>query len=213
MLCEQRVGFKSLKQSIIFFSRKSTLTLTAKTPLERVQGSETLLQRLMLVLPTFRGYKLKEERREADRIVRDYIYDSLEHSRDDLMSCFQILTHNKLSEHVEPMNHLVAKLDRVAEKINRASYGYAGFFDSVRIEESDLDRMLDYDTQLTDLSKKVSEMATSFRGALTQNKFDNIRNSQLQLDDSIRSLELAFDQRKLVIRGVKLALDTEKPEV
>jgi DNA-binding ferritin-like protein len=115
-----------------------------------------------------------------------------------------MLIHNKLRELVQPMNHLVAKLDRVAEKINHASYGYAGFFDSVRIEEPDLDRMVKYDTQLVDLSRKISEIAKSFRSNLTQNKFDDAHDSQLQLDDSIRSLELAFDQRKLAIKGIKI---------
>jgi hypothetical protein len=120
------------------------------------------------------------------------------------MSSLQTLTDNKLSELVEPMNRLVAKLDRVAEKINRASYGYAGFFDSVRIEEPDLDRMLAYDTQLVDSARKFSEMVTSFRNNLMQNKFDDVRNSQLQLDGAIGGLELAFDQRKSVIEGVKV---------
>ena len=158
----------------------------------------------MLDVPGFRGYKIREQRREADRIVRSYVYDSLEHSRDDLMSSFQTLTDNKLSELIEPMNRLVAKLDRVAEKINRASYGYAGFFDSVRIEEPDLDRMLAYDTQLVDLARKFSDMTALFRNNLTQNEFDDARNSQLQLDGGIGGLELAFDQRKSVIEGVQV---------
>lgn len=158
----------------------------------------------MLVLPGFRGYKLKEQRREADRIVRTYIYDSMERSRDDLTTCLQALSDNKLTELIEPTNRLIAKVDRVAEKINHASYGYTGFFDSVRIEEPDLDRMLGYDTQLMDLVRKVSEMTTSIRSNLTQGKFDDARNAQLQLDGSIGSLELAFDQRKSIIDGVKV---------
>jgi hypothetical protein len=105
---------------------------------------------------------------------------------------------------MEPTNRLIAKVDRVAEKINHASYGYTGFFDSVRIEEPDLDRMLGYDTQLMDLARKVSEMTTSLRNNLTQSKFDDARNAQLQLDGSIGSLELAFDQRKSIIEGVKV---------
>lgn len=162
------------------------------------------MERLMLVLPGFRGYKLKEQRREADRIVRTYIYDSMERSRDDLTTCLQALSDNKLTELIEPTNRLIAKVDRVAEKINHASYGYTGFFDSVRIEEPDLDRMLGYDTQLMDLVRKVSEMTTSIRSNLTQGKFDDARNAQLQLDGSIGSLELAFDQRKSIIDGVKV---------
>src|SRR5208283_5952657 len=164
------------------------MTLAAKPPLERVQGSERPLERLMLVLPGFRGYKLREQRREADRIVRSHVYELMEHTRDDLTTGLQALIDNKLTELVEPMNRLIAKTDRVAEKINHASYGYTGFFDSVRIEEPDLDRMLGYDSQLMDLAKKVSEMTTSLRNNLTQNKFDDAHNAQLQVDSSIGSL-------------------------
>ena len=158
----------------------------------------------MLILPGFRGYKLREQRREADRIVRDYIYQSLEHSRDDLTSCFQSLSDSKTSELAEPMNRLIAKLDRVAEKINRASYGYSGFFDSIKVEEAELDNMLAYDTQLMDLVRKIGDATTSFKTDLNQGKLENARTTQEALDASIGNLESAFDQRKAVIEGVKV---------
>ena len=158
----------------------------------------------MLILPGFRGYKLREQRREADRIVRDYIYKSLEHSRDDLTSCFQSLSDSKASELEEPMNRLIAKLDRVAEKVNRASYGYSGFFDSIKVEEAELDNMLAYDTQLMDSVKKIGDATTSFKTDLSQGKLENARTTQQALDTSIGNLELAFDQRKAVIEGVKV---------
>jgi hypothetical protein len=178
--------------------------LAAKPPLERVQESEKLLERIMLNVPGFRGYKLREQRREADRIVRDYIYRLLEQSRDDLTACFQALNDNKAMELIEPMNRLVAKLDRVAQKINHASYGYSGFFDSIKIEEPELDNMLSYDTQLMDLTRKFSSVAASFKNDLSQSKLENARTTQLDLDTTVSSLELAFDQRKSVIEGVKV---------
>ena len=178
--------------------------MAAKPPLERVQESERSLERLMLALPGFQGYKMKEQRREADRIVRTYIYELMERTRDDLSTCHQALIDSKLTDLVEPMNRLIAKTDRVAAKINHASYGYAGFFDSVRIEEPDLDRMLSYDTQLMDLAKTTSDMTSALRGDLTQNRLDGVHTAELQLENSISNLELAFDQRKSVIEGVKV---------
>ena len=178
--------------------------MTAKPPLERVQESEKLLERLMLILPGFRGYKLREQRREADRIVRNYMYQSLEHSRDDLTSCLQSLSDSRASELIEPMNRLIAKLDRVAEKVNRASYGYSGFFDSIKVEEAELDNMLAYDTQLMDLVRKMGDATVSFKADLSQGKIENARTTQQTLDASISSLESAFDQRKAVIEGVKV---------
>ena len=178
--------------------------MTAKPPLERVQDSEKPLERLMLILPGFRGYKLREQRREADRIVRDYAYKTLEHSRDDLMTCFQSLSDSKASELMEPVNRLVAKIDRVAEKINRASYGYSGFFDSIKIEESELENMLAYEAQLMDSVRKIGGLTANFKADLSQGKLENARIEQQQLDDSVSSLELAFDQRKAIIEGVKV---------
>jgi hypothetical protein len=64
--------------------------------------------------------------------------------------------------------------------------------------------MLGYDSQLMDLARKTSDMTTALRGNLTQDRLDGVRNSELQLDGSINSLELAFDQRKSIIEGVKV---------
>ena len=158
----------------------------------------------MLILPGFRGYKLREQRREADKIVRTHIYNNLEHSRDDLQECFQKLADSKVAELMEPMNRLIAKVDRLAEKINHASYGYSGFFDSIKIEEPELDRMLAYDTQLTDLAKKFSDGAASLKGDLMQAKLENVGNTVQSLDISLESLEQVFDQRKTVIEGVQV---------
>jgi hypothetical protein len=178
--------------------------LPAKTPLEKVQESERLLERLMLEIPGFRGYQAREQRREADQIVRNHVYGVLERSRETLMRCFQILSDSKSAELMEPMNRLIARLDRVAEKVNRAAYGYAGFFDSIRIDTPQLDQMLTYDTQMMDMAKKFGESASSFETSLSQNEFDDARGVEQSLEDSISELEYTFDNRKGVIEGVEV---------
>ncbi len=178
--------------------------MTSKPPLERVQESEKPLERLMLVIPGFRGYKLREQRREADRIVRDYVYQILEGSRDNLTDTFRVLNDLKATELLEPLNVLTAKLDRVAERINHASYGYSGFFDSIKIEEADLDNMLAFDTQLMDLVRKFVDEAAALKEEVDQGKVENARNLEQQLEKLLGSLETAFDQRRSVIEGVKV---------
>jgi hypothetical protein len=178
--------------------------LSAKTPLEKVQESERLLERLMLEIPGFRGYQAREQRREADRIVRNHLYAVLERSRETLMRCFQMLSDSKSAELMEPMNRLTARLDRVAEKVNRAAYGYAGFFDSIRIDSPQLDQMLTYDTQMMDMANKFGESASTFETSLSQNKFEDARSVEQSLEDSINELEDAFDKRQSIIEGVEV---------
>jgi hypothetical protein len=176
--------------------------LAAKTPLERVEESDRLTERLMKVIPGFRGYKIREERREADRIVRDYIFRVLKGSRDDLMGCFQLLSKAGMKEAMEPTNPLLAKMDRVAEKVNRASYGYGGFFDSVRIDAPQLDQMVNYDTQMMDMARKLADSISTFKTQLSQGNFEDARTVESGLDNSIAQLEALFDRRKSVIEGV-----------
>ncbi len=178
--------------------------MSGKTPLERMQENQKLLERLILRLPGFQGYALKEQRREADKIVRNYIYRVLQQSRDNLTSSLQALSDNKATELLEPMNRLVAKMDRVAQKFNHASYGYSGYFDAIKIEQADLDRMLTYDTQLMGTAKKLTDQTAKFKNDLTQVKLENARTDQQALNEAIDSLELAFDQRKSIIEGVEV---------
>ena len=120
------------------------------------------------------------------------------------MRCFQMLSDSKIVEAMDMMNHLIAKLDRVAEKVNRAAYGYAGFYDSVRIDAPQLDQMLTYDTQMMDTAKRLAESISTFETDLSQNKFENVRNVEQSLDDSISQLEVAFDNRKTIIEDVEV---------
>lgn len=176
--------------------------MAAKSPLERVEESDRPLERLMKEVPGFRGYKIREERREADRIVRDSIYRVLKAGRDELMGCFQLLNNAGVPEVMEPTNQLIAKMDRVTEKVNRASYGYTGFFDSVRIETPQLDQMVTYDAQMMDMARKLADSISAFKTQLSQGKFEDTRNLETGLENSILQLEAVFDNRKSAIEAV-----------
>jgi DNA repair ATPase RecN len=176
--------------------------MSAKTPLERVEEDERLLEQLMLAIPGFRGYKMREQRREADRIVRDHVYEVLQRSRDDLMQCMQRLSDFRITELMEPLNRLLAKIDRVSEKVNRASYGYSGFFDSVRIDVPQLNQMLAYDSQIMDLARKFQDSTSNFKTSLIQKKLEDSRSQEQNLEESITQLESAFDKRRSIIEGI-----------
>jgi DNA repair ATPase RecN len=178
--------------------------LTEKPPLERVQESEKFLERIELALPGFRGYKLKEQRREADRIIRNHIHYMLQNSRTWLTYSMQTLNDEKATEMNEPMSRLIARVDLLAEKVNRASYGYSGFFDSVKIDEPQLDQMLTFDAQLVEQARKFSDDVTAFRNDLSQGKLENARTTEQALETAVAGLEMVFDQRKSVIEGVKV---------
>jgi uncharacterized protein YdhG (YjbR/CyaY superfamily) len=180
------------------------MDLSKKTPLQKIGEDEQLLEKIMLAVPGFRGYKAKEQRREADKIVRDYLHSRLQEARNALQDIYQAVAESKIPEALHPIDRLTAIFDRVSEKVHHASYGYAGFFDATKIDEDDLDRMISFDTQLVDGAKGLAQRVQAFKDEVQAGKFDNLEAYESELRKTVEGFETTFDQRKDVMEGVEV---------
>jgi len=174
-----------------------------KSMYEKAKSEMRLTERIVAALPGFRGYKEKELRRESDKLIRNHIYMRLSEARRDLKVAFQKLSDSKMQEVLTDMDRFIMRFDRVAQKINHASYGYTGFFNIVKVEESKLDEMIDYDNGLIDQVEKIVAEADGFRKEVAKQKFEKTRDHLDSLEEMVESLEEAFDGRDEVIKGVK----------
>ena len=124
-----------------------------------------LSERIAAALPGFRGYKEKELRRESDKLIRNHLYLKLSTDKDNVRNISQKITDRRYLDILTDMDRLVAKMDRIAEKINHASYGYIGFFDIVKVKEENLDRMIAFDNQLLDSVNTLTAEHRRFQSA------------------------------------------------
>lgn len=170
---------------------------------EKAKGEMRLSERLLAELPGFRGYKEKELRRESDRLIRNHLYTKMSQAKNALKEVFQQLSDKRLHEVLTDMDRLLARFDRVAEKINHASYGYAGFFNVLKVEEEKLDNMITFDNQLIDDVAQILEEAKAFKTEVVKQKVDKTREHIQKLNGMLESLEETFDERQEVILGVK----------
>lgn len=171
--------------------------------LEKAKGERTLFERILGELPGFRGYKEKELRRETDKLVRNHIYRKLLEARKDAKEVFQKLADKRLHEVLTEMDRLVMVFDRVTAKINHASYGYAGFFNVLKVQEEKLDKMITFDNELIGQVQEILDDTTVFKGEVTKQEFKKAREHIKKLRDSLESLEEKFDERGEIILGVK----------
>jgi hypothetical protein len=177
--------------------------LSKKTRLQRIQGDEQLLEKIMLAVPGFRGYKAKEQRREADKLIRNFLYSKLQEARNGLQDIYQAAADGKASQDLHTIDRLTAIFDRVSEKVNHASYGYAGFFDAIKIDEDDLDRMIDFDKQLVDEAKALAQKVQDMKSEVQSSKFDSLQSFEEETRKAVEGFENAFDNRKGTIEEVE----------
>ncbi|MCP8315332.1 MAG: hypothetical protein H3Z52_06985 [archaeon] len=169
---------------------------------EKAKSQTALLEKIMLFIPGFRGYKEKEIRRESDKLLRDKIYKVLVETKDDLKETYRRLVEARVTEVWDDTDRLIAKFDRISERINHAEYGYAGFFNVVKVREPDLDRMIKFDLSLLERVEGIKKSVSELKEDTLADKFDKARVRTLELHKSVDSFEKIYNQRKEVILGV-----------
>jgi len=100
------------------------------------------------------------------------------------------------------VDRLLAKMDRVAEKVNHASYGYSGFFDAVKVKEENLDRLIDFDNKLVESITILSIEIDAFKAEFASGVTTNLKVRIQAVGDKVENLEDTFDTRQEVILGV-----------
>ena len=161
-----------------------------------------LSERIAAALPGFRGYKEKELRRESDKLIRNNLTLKLSKDKDNVRSIAQKLADKRYLDVLPDIDRLNAKMDRITEKVNHASYGYAGFYDIVKIKEENLDRMITFDNQLLDEVDALTASIEDLKTQLLSNNFANLKDKIQTIVDKFELLEDTFDKREQVILGV-----------
>jgi hypothetical protein len=161
-----------------------------------------LSERIVAALPGFRGYKEKELRRESDKLIRNNLTLKLTKDKDSIRSISQKIADKRYMDVLTDVDRLNAKMDRITEKVNHASYGYSGFYDAVKIKEENLDRMITFDNQLLDEVNALTAAIEDLKTQLLSNNFANLKDKIQAITDKFELLEDTFDKREEVIQGV-----------
>ena len=112
---------------------------------QRIEDSRGGLEGLISKIPGYHGYKEKENRRAADKLLRDQLTKQLDEQRRRLAELQRNLLDSGGLLMVDDLDRAVTKVQKLADKIRTASYGYAGIFDAVKVKEEQLDALYTFD--------------------------------------------------------------------
>ncbi len=121
----------------------------------KVTGDQDFFKKIAGKIPGFGGYIERQNRRAADKLLRETIADRFEELwqrisavQADFVSQGELLV-------LDDLERAAVKLRAFIDKIKTASYGYSGFFDATKINEEELARVYEYDAAMLDLMDEV----------------------------------------------------------
>jgi hypothetical protein len=125
-------------------------------PLGKITEGKDILGKIRNFLAEYVGYVDRENRREGDKLLRETIvkrYDEQWSRISELQK--QFIEAGKL-ENVDELEAAALKLRAFIDRVKGAAYGYAPFFDAVRIHSEELERIYQYDAALLEGVENVA---------------------------------------------------------
>jgi len=161
---------------------------------------ETTLKRFASRIPGYGAYLEKEMRRDADKLLRDYIAAQLDQQRGRLSEFQQeLLSVGGGLALMDDVDRVQKKLQLLSDRLRTAIYGYAGWFDAVTIREDELNALYDYDASLMIGVEEVEAGVQVFGEAVNQE--GDIRAALAGLKETLVGLHEFVDRRRDVLTG------------
>ena len=122
---------------------------------QKVTSQQDPFKKLVSFIPGFKGYIERQNRRDADKVLRDTVARRFEDQWRRASQLQSDLVSNGQISFVDDMEKAAIKLRTFIDKISTAPRGYSGLFDAVKINEEELESIYQFDAAFFDLAEQV----------------------------------------------------------
>lgn len=163
---------------------------------DQVTDDQDPFKKLASKLPGFSGYIERQNRRAADKLLREAIADRFTEIRKRVGDLQQDLASDQQLEYIDDLETAATKLMTFIDKVGKASYGNSGFFDAVKINEEELAKLYEYDLALMEMGDEVSRAVDNVEKSIGE---EGLSAAVRHLVGLTRDLVSAFEARTQVI--------------
>lgn len=183
-------------------SERATDT-SAASIIDQVKDKQGVLSKIQNFLTM--GYGTKEDLRELDKKLRDLYYSdfkAMRHRWEEIsLEALKAKVRNK-----DDYKKIIQVMDRVAEKINRADYGYAGLMDRKgHIREDELAKIFNYDKAVGEQIQDTQTYVDEIYGLVEAEKWTEISPKVRTVKLTLLDIEEKWDGREKEFRPLEVS--------
>jgi hypothetical protein len=164
---------------------------------ERIQASQNKIEALAARIPGYAGYKAREQRREADKLLRLHVARQYEAQMTRLQDIQGRMVDAGQFDAIFALERAVMRLQLLIDRIKTASYGYSGLFDAVKVDQTALDRLYDFDRAMLDSVEGLASRLDALDEAVGSGA--PVTPAVNELLNELRALNDTFSTRQDVI--------------
>jgi len=123
--------------------------------LGQIREDQDVFGKLLGKIPGFKGYFDREQRRAADKLLRETTAARYEEQWRRISGLQRDLISQGGLAYVDDLEGAAIKLRQFIDRVRNASYGYAGFFDAVKVNSEELEKLYQYDLWMLSLVEEI----------------------------------------------------------
>jgi hypothetical protein len=165
---------------------------------DKVQSDMDPFKKILGYIPGFKGYVERQARRDSDKLLRETVATRFEKQWGRISDLQRELISSGDIQYVDDLEAAAIKLRAFADRVRRATRGYSGLFDAVKINEVELLQLYQYDSQMLGLSDEVARAIDNVEASMGS---DGLPAALRNLKTVAQQCVDVFDLREEVILG------------
>ncbi len=170
---------------------------------EKVVEDRGILSKIQMFVPGFRGYRINEDLRAADGMLRMQLAQGLASIRREAESCRSDMAANNSLEHMERLGTLINRFKAVEQEVGHAAQGFSGISAKVRVGEAELNKLYEYDYSLVSRLADMGADARKLKAAAGSDDGAAVRENITALAARIDAFEATFKDRMTAVTGME----------
>lgn len=122
---------------------------------QTVDSDMDIFKKIASKIPGFGGYIERQKRRDSDKLLRETVANRFEEQWQRVSALQRDFISTGDIAHVDDLERAAIKMRTFADRLRRATRGYSGLFDAVKINEEELAQIYQYDAAMLDLVDEV----------------------------------------------------------
>jgi hypothetical protein len=166
---------------------------------DKVTSQMDFVKKLATHIPGFSGYVERQNRRAADKLLRETVANRFEELWKRTSKVQTDMVDAGMIALMDDMEQAAIQMRTFADKIRRAAYGYAGFFDAVKINETELTQLYQYDMAFFDVADQIGRGLDNIESSMGDEA--GLKAAIRNLISLTREAVTTFDRRYEMING------------
>jgi hypothetical protein len=191
-------GFETAIIQIYNYDVEITMEEIMSDLFDKVTSSQDIFKKILGKIPGFSGYIERENRRAADKLLRDTIANKFEEVWGRISAVQKDLVNQGAIEFLDDMESSAVKYRQFIDRVRNAAYGYSGLFDAVKVNETELSQIYQYDLEMLILADEANQAVDTIEASIGSDGLPaSIRNLNSQAAKAVK----VFNKRAEIVLG------------